>query len=485
MKLRSVIIVIAVLITASTFGQDIKLNVSDIKQNSLKFTCENVESNHVRLQYGLTRDLEMGYIEGLLLTNLKDATFYYVKAIINDKNIETEIQLFSTASKSSGDITVYFNQWVNNNASSITDAISISAFEDTIIAYIDRVENTLDFCNYNTGSEPIVTAVNNAEARGVVVRYIAADNTGTNNYQLDELSATIPMIQRPDDGEIMHNKFIIKDAANPALAQVLTGSTNHTDNSCHEDYNNIVIVEDQALALAYEIEFEEMWGSTSNTPNASNAKFGDAKTDNTPHSFNIGGIAVESYFSPSDGTTEKIEAAVLSANTDMQFALLTYTNNDLGDAVISIHNSGVDVKGIIENDFYFGSEFSGLESAGVDVYSHSSTAHYLHHKYCIVDANNTGSDPLVVTGSHNWTNSAEDDYDENTLIIHDAIISNMYYEEFMARYADMTGTGIVETTPRSVNISPNPANSQLIIQTESLFISDFYKHSNYPYNSQN
>jgi phosphatidylserine/phosphatidylglycerophosphate/cardiolipin synthase-like enzyme len=465
-SLLTISLIVTLALNTTTYGQDHRLKVTDIQQNALTFSWENAPEGDIILKYGLTPDFELGITNKLELTGLNDATFYYVQAqsVSRSNYQETAVQLFSTASRSAGDITVYFNQSVDNNASTLTDAIQVAAFEDTIVAYIDRAQNTLDMANYNTGSLAIVNAVNAAEGRGVIVRYIAADNTGTNNDELTNLSASIPMIQRPSDGEVMHNKFIIRDAADAAKAAVLTGSTNHTNNSCHNDFNNIVIVEDQSLALAYETEFEEMWGSTGNTPNLSNAKFGDDKTDNTPHNFSIGGVPVELYFSPSDGTTSKIETAVLSADTDMQFALLTYTNNDLGDAVETIHNAGVDVKGIIENSFYFGSEYSGLQSAGVDVYSHATTLWFLHHKYGIVDANNAGSDPLVITGSHNWTNSAEDDYDENTLIIHDAEIANMYYEEFMARYAEMAGTNVIdEIATTDLSFFPNPTAGPVTI----------------------
>ena len=340
--------------------------------------------------------------------------------------------------KISEKIKVYFNHSVNNNASAIADAVYISHFEDTVVAYINRIQSTLDIAIYSTESLPIVNAINAAAARGVVIRYIAAANTGTNNSELASVSSSIPLIQRPDDGEVMHNKFLIMDIADPLRATVMTGSTNHSNNSLHNDWNNMVIIQDQPLAMAYRTEFEEMWGSTGNQPNLSYAKFGAAKTDNTPHSFTIDGIPVELYFSPSDGTTAHIETAIRSANTDMQFAMLTFINNDLGDAVVDIHNQGVDVKGIIENIYYIGSEYNSLLNAGVNVLSHFSTLYFMHHKYGIVDAGNPSSDPLVITGSHNWTQSAEDDYDENTLIIHSAEIAGMYYEEFMQTFNTMT-----------------------------------------------
>ncbi len=57
----------------------------------------------------------------------------------------------------------------------------------------------------------------------------------------------------------------------------------------------------------------------------------------------------------------------------------------------------------------------------------------LHHKYMILDAN-SASDPMVVTGSMNWSANGDDTNDENTLIIHDAAIANQFYQEFAARY---------------------------------------------------
>jgi len=415
------------------------------------------------------------------LENLSDATIYYVRAYTEIEGVKhySETGIYSTTSKSPGDIRVYFNHWCDNNASPNANAVWTEYLEDTIIAYVNSAQNTLDVCNYSTGSLPIVTAINNAETRGVIVRYIAAANTGTNNDELDNLSGTIPFIQRPDDGEVMHNKFLIIDLADSDKATILTGSTNHTYNSCHDDYNNMVIIQDQALANAYKTEFEEMWGSNTNTPNPANAKFGADKTDNTPHSFNIGGVPVELYFSPSDGTTAHIVNAVNSANTDMQFAMLTFINNDLGDAVIDIHDAGVDVKGIIENILYFGSEYNGLVDAGVDVLSHFTTANFFHHKYGVVDATNSSSDPLVITGSHNWTNSAEEDYDENTLIIHSAEIAGMYHEEFMARYAEMTGAKInASEFDMNLEIFPNPTNEMLhfvsSVKPDSFNIFDSY-----------
>jgi hypothetical protein len=72
------------------------------------------------------------------------------------------------------------------------------------------------------------------------------------------------------------------------------------------------------------------------------------------------------------------------------------------------------------------------------------------------------SDPLVLTGSHNWSSGAQTTNDENTVVVHDARVANLYLQEFMNLWG---------TEPASVNniegangsIYPNPAESQLWI----------------------
>jgi phosphatidylserine/phosphatidylglycerophosphate/cardiolipin synthase-like enzyme len=80
----------------------------------------------------------------------------------------------------------------------------------------------------------------------------------------------------------------------------------------------------------------------------------------------------------------------------------------------------------------------------------------------VVDHSNLDSDPLVLTGSHNWSSGAQTTNDENTVIVHDSRVANLYLQEFMNLWG---------TEPASVNniegadgkIYPNPAESQLWI----------------------
>lgn len=363
----------------------------------------------------------------------------------------------------SQNISVYFTQSVDNQISVVADAQMSHSLDDTIKKLIDLSQNTLDLAVWDNGSSVIVGAINDAYNRGVQVRYITSSNAS--NSALGGLNSNIPVLERNSGltSNVMHNKFIIVDGA-----KILTGSMNFGEGSMFDDFNNIVIINDQNLASTYTVEFNEMWGSSSAQPNTTNSKFGPDKIDNTTHVFNVGGTTIDSYFSPTDNTTVKMVNAINTADYELEVAMFTFINNDLGDAVIAAKNRGVKVRCIIENINYFGSEYNSLINAGIEVLSHASTTFDFHHKYCIIDGQHSSSDPMVITGSHNWTNSAEQEYDENTIIIHNYDVAQQYTEEFYQRWQDLGGTLALESLSEDdFFIYPNPTDGTFNINLPS------------------
>lgn len=362
------------------------------------------------------------------------------------------------------DIKVYFNQSVDNTVSVYTDAQTSSNLDDTICKLIDMANTTLDIAVWDNGNDQIVACINAAYNRGVQVRYITSSNAI--NSALSGLNSNIPILERNAGltSDVMHNKFIVVDEAH-----VLTGSMNFGDGAIFDDYNNIVLLHDVSMALTYTIEFNEMWGSTGAAYNLTNSKFGPDKSNNTPHSIVIGGVEVESYFSPTDQTTAQIIQEIDSAEYTLDIAMFTFLNNDISDAVIAAHNRGVMVRCIIENVGYLGSEYNNLVNAGITVLSHDGVQYDFHHKYCIIDAKHVDSNPTVVTGSHNWTNSAEEEYDENTLIIHDPMIAWQYLEEFGKRWTDLGGVLEIQEEKNQpiFALAPNPSNGYFEIKTST------------------
>lgn len=403
------------------------------------------------------------------LTGLNAGTIYYAQAVSNNGTTDatSTVEAYATVSTSSGAIDIYFNHQVDNSIATLDSAVyGVPAqLEAKIIYKIGQAQTTIDMCAYNINRDGIVAALNAAVARGVVVRYVASSSTA--NLALQSTPPTFSVL-KGNANALMHNKFIVIDRDNAARAEVMMGSMNFTDQNILDDFNNVLFIKDQSLARAYTLEFEEMWGSTGATPGIFSAKFGNLKTKNTPKKFLINNIPMELYFSPSDGTTAAISAALQTADSKIEFATLTFTRNDLRDDIINAHNAGAVCRGIIENINDTGGEYTTLQAAGVQMKDHPAAGD-IHHKYAIIDESNVNSDPIVVTGSHNWSSAAEESNDENTLIIHDAAIANIFAQEFNARWLGVT-TGIPTVSNLNgfkTSIFPNPVQETLNIQINS------------------
>ncbi len=432
-------------------GFDLSWSTSDSSSTEANYSTTNLLGTLINTNVTSTNHT-------ISFTGLQPATFYFVKCF-SVKGADTaysNIGYYSTASNSSGKILPYFNHSVDNSVSTVVDALNIStSFNDTIKAYIDRANLTLDICVYNASDQTIASAINDAYNRGVQIRYIADDDVV--NSMLNSLNPNIQIVYRdPSLQGIMHNKFLIIDANTTLDSWVMSGSTNWTNPSnLFNDYNNLIFIQDQALAKAYQIEFEEMWSGN----------FGANKLDNTPHKFNVNGIIVESYFSPSDNTNSKINEVILSVDHTMEFALLSFTRDDLAQSAIDISNTfGVSARGIIEDENTTGGEYANLLSNGVNMRSHAGIPNSLHHKYLIADANFISSEPILLTGSHNWSNNAENNSDENTLIIYDHTIANIYLQEFTERYNELAPSEVSEKITIT-QLFPNPSSGVINIES--------------------
>ncbi|MCZ2355767.1 MAG: phospholipase D-like domain-containing protein [Bacteroidia bacterium] len=454
----------------------------------IQFNTQN--NGDTKIEYGLTLSLGSNTYDATQVTNhslgltgLTPATVYYVKVTSeNSFGVSSSaIYPMMTASLSSGTIQTYFTRSVNNSYSTGTNAIQLpTTVDDTLIAYINRAKSTLDICIYNwnnTGLSDITQAVNNAYSRGVSVRVIADGSTsstglGTLNSAINKI--TSPQGTSPAGGfyGIMHNKFVVIDVAtaDPNDAFVWTGSTNWTKQQINTDFNNVIIFQDQSIARAYTMEFEEMWGSNTLTPNLTQGRFGNNKLDNTPHEFNINGKRVEVYFSPSDGTNEQILTALNNATSSFHFVNLVLSRTDVAGRVATKYPAMTCAEGIINDTSGATGAFftmSNVMNNDLKIYTGSGL---MHHKYLIVDKESAALDPLVLTGSHNWSNSAESRNDENTVIVHDLSIANQYFQEFAQRWIDNGGTNCIttnnnvsENTKQAVIVYPNPTEGNFTV----------------------
>jgi len=130
---------------------------------------------------------------------------------------------------------------------------------------------------------------------------------------------------------------------------------------------------------------------------------------------------------------------------------------------------------VIDNRTDSGEEYDTLFVLGLDVHLKANLNGYLHHKYAIIDVNGEDSNKYVITGSHNWSSSAETKNNENTLIIHSARLAGLYVQEFAKRYTDAGGkdsimitdvenSGKLPTEYALAQNYPNPFNPSTSIQ---------------------
>lgn len=439
---------------------------TNITTTSFTLNWETDVEGSTELFYGLTPELELGHLitaatgttHVIDITSMAPSDLVYVKvfSVTGQDTAFGPVRPFITESVSTGDIKVYFTASVDHSVSSGVDAIFLDASaDDTIIQYINRAKYTIDVAIYNftiEGISNIATALNAAFFRGVTVRVVTDGSAG--NSGIPELTGGIKKIGRLAGDGIMHDKFMIIDgkSADPDDPIVWTGSCNWTEWNINTDANNLLFIQDMSLARVYMLEFEEMWGSATADPDPAKAKFGIDKTDNTPHELVIGGKRVELYFSPSDGVNSQIIDHINKSDNDIEVNTMLITRTDIGDALAARASIGINTRVMIDDESTSGTTVvETLKNALGNKFREFGEPGMLHNKAMIVDQSNPSSDPFVLTGSHNWSSSADQKNDENTLVIHDAGTVNLFYQEFSERYKN----GIPVNQQNILNLGPD------------------------------
>jgi phosphatidylserine/phosphatidylglycerophosphate/cardiolipin synthase-like enzyme len=448
-----------------------------LTSNSISLEWATINPGTSRVRYGKTTNYELGVIaadsdlrtiHNVTISGLTAATIYNLQAF-SVSNSDTSfsgniISSTSSAFPTTGNINVYFNKSVFTGVSSGVNANANADLKALLLQRINNAKRSIDVALYSlsgTVGADIASALVNARNRGVKIRVIGEYDTRTtapwSTLQNNGIPYINDLIGSNDGSGLFHNKFFIIDYRNgaPDSVWVITGSWNPTDPGTNDDRQNVIEIQDVALAGAYTREFEEMWGSITDVPSSSNARFGSRKLNNTPHNFVIRGRKIECYFSPSDRTSFNIARTIGKSKKSINVASLTLTRRELADSIIAVKNRSSKARVILSNNTDMGTQFPYLQSNGVDIRLKGFTTGLLHHKYAVVDAELQGQNPIVITGSHNWSSSAENSNDENTLIISDAQIANFYLQEFAARYYEAGGIdSIIVTSVEDENFVP-------------------------------
>jgi phosphatidylserine/phosphatidylglycerophosphate/cardiolipin synthase-like enzyme len=114
--------------------------------------------------------------------------------------------------------------------------------------------------------------------------------------------------------------------------------------------------------------------------------------------------------------------------------MFTFTLQQLADALIDAKNRGVDVRVVLERSQEANEGVRNrLLEAGVEVRMDNNEA-LMHDKIAVVDSG------VVLTGSFNWTESANNSNNENLLVISDPILAQSYESQFQAIWNESSGS---------------------------------------------
>jgi len=277
---------------------------------------------------------------------------------------------------------------------------------------IAQARLSVDIAAYDLDLWSLRDALLEAHQRGLSVRMVT-ESDYLDSPEIQELKeAGIPLLGDRREG-LMHNKFVVIDRQ-----EVWTGSMNFTLNGAYRNDENLVRVRSTRLAENYTREFEEMFVQDA---------FGPGSPADTPYpTLTVEGTLLEVYFSPEDGAASRLVELIGGAQHSLHFLVYSFTSDEIAAALIASHQAGLEVRGVLDAgqaESNTGGEYENLRQAGLDVRL-DGNRNRMHHKLLIID------EAIVVTGSYNFSFSAENRNDENTLVIHNPEIAARFIAEF-------------------------------------------------------
>lgn len=280
---------------------------------------------------------------------------------------------------------------------------------------IGQAESEVAAALYDLNLWSVRDALIAAHQRGLDVRLVMESDQADRSEVIDLIEADIP-IHFDERPHLMHHKFIVIDGR-----WVWTGSMNWTLNGVYRNNNDLLIIDSTDMAENYLREFEEMYQED---------RFSELSRPDTPFPFLVvGEAAVETAFSPDDNVAARILRSLERAGHQIDIMAFAFTSDPLTEALLAAHERGVQVRGVFEAARIgdLGSDVERLRAAGLPIRL-DTNPNTMHHKAILIDGR------LVITGSYNFTRSAEERNDENILFIDDEAVSQLYLDQFEALY---------------------------------------------------
>jgi phosphatidylserine/phosphatidylglycerophosphate/cardiolipin synthase-like enzyme len=168
----------------------------------------------------------------------------------------------------------------------------------------------------------------------------------------------------------------------------------------------------------------------------------------------------EVYFSLSDNPQRAIIKKINQAEAFINIAMYIFTDKEIALPLINAQKRGVKVRVYLDKS-QIESSYSVsrlLVQRGIKV-KISTNNYIMHHKFAIID------NCLLLTGSYNWTFSANKRNDENLMVIDDPEIIEIFQNQFINLWTNKYSPGRTKELFDKVKVdflptSPTPAKSE-------------------------
>jgi phosphatidylserine/phosphatidylglycerophosphate/cardiolipin synthase-like enzyme len=298
-----------------------------------------------------------------------------------------------------------------------------NGIDQGVVADVNNATTSIDVTSFDLNLPSFVNALAAAKQHGVEVRVVVDGVNGTQKLSASEsptkqafdatqtlTDAGISVVNGGRSSGLMHDKIIIIDGK-----ILYMGSWNMSYNDTFRNNNNLLRITNAPLIANYQAKFNELFVDK---------KFGmHAQVGAQTTELTIDGVAVENYFSPVDNVMDKLVAYVQGAQKSIRFMIFTYTDTNLANAMIARDQAGVDTQGVIEDRGASQGAMVPLFCAKVPV-KVDGNKYTMHHKVIVID------ESTVITGSFNFTKSADQENDDNVLVIHNPELAKLYLQEF-------------------------------------------------------
>lgn len=343
----------------------------------------------------------------------------------------------------------------------------------------------LRVCAYELTDEHVLRALKDAARRkaDVKILYHARNDATMRNNERQIKAFGLSKLCKPRNARglvLSHNKVMVLTRGGVAQA-VLTGSTNFSDGGIYGHSNVVHICEDKRVAARY----LWLWGELAK--NEDRREVTPLITAQTPLPGTAMTAGTTAIFSPRTdlsalewyarqarqandalfmtfafGMHEKFQDAYRTGKARLRYALMEKMSGPTRtEAQRQANEAGIiALRKMQANKFAVGSQLrEGAFGHWLAERLTGLNAHvrYQHTKYMLVDP--LGPDPLVVSGSANFSEASTTDNDENMLIIRgDTRVADIYLGEFMRLYRHFAFRDWLSSQPQS---NTNPEVSHL------------------------